>query len=112
MKLNPRCGNGATSLESSEYTYVPYSCIYFGNTVYTMLKHLNNTSIQSPKHRIPDYFLSEDFLAELEAELAALCPQYLGHRRVAAVEHRDLALVLLLEVGEHLVPIWPAGLCP
>ena len=89
-----------------------YSCIYFGNTVYAMLKHLNNTSMQSPTHRFPDYFLSEDFLAELEAELAALCPQYLGHRRVAAVEHRDLALVLLLQRVEHLVPVGPAGLRP
>ena len=60
----------------------------------------------------PSDFLSEDFLAELEAELAALRPQYLGHRRVAAVEHSDLTLVLLLELVEHLVPIWPPGLCP
>ena len=57
-------------------------------------------------------FLSEDFLAELEAELAALCPQYLSHHRVAAVEHCDLALVLLLQLVQHLVPIWPPGLGP
>ena len=137
MKLHPRCGNGATSLESCGYTYRTLvqgpkkwfatkggprqeQAIFSGSLHifwqhrlrYVKASQYSNTSIQSPTHRFPDYFLSEDFLAELEAKLAALCPQYLGHRRVAAVEHRDLALVLLLQRVEHLVPVGPAGLRP
>ena len=54
----------------------------------------------------------KDLLAKFEAELAALGSQYLGHRWVAAVEHRDLPLVLLFQLVEHLVPIWPPGLGP
>ena len=56
--------------------------------------------------------ISEDFLAELEAELAALGPQNFSHRRVAAVKHCDLPLVLLFQLVEHLVPVWPPCLCP
>ena len=51
---------------------------------------------------------SEHLLSESEPELLALLPERGGQQRVAAVEHRHLAPVLLPQLGEHLVPVWSA----
>ena len=58
------------------------------------------------------WILSENFLTEVKAKLATLSPQDVSHCRVATVEHSNLAPVLLLEVREHLVPVWPPCLRP
>ena len=50
----------------------------------------------------------EHLLPELEAKLFALAPDDPGEAGVAAVEHGDLALVLRLQLREHLVPVRPA----
>ena len=53
----------------------------------------------------------ENFLLELEIKLGAMILDYLPSRLVSAIEHGDLALVLLLQLGEHLVPVRSASIC-
>ena len=48
------------------------------------------------------HLTSEHLLSESEPELLALLPERGGQQRVAAVEHRHLASVLLPQLGEHL----------
>ncbi len=54
----------------------------------------------------------EVLLAVLEAELVALEPEDLAELRRPAEEDRDLALLLLLDLLEHLVPVRPARVRP
>ena len=54
----------------------------------------------------------EDLLLEGEAELVALLPEYPGQGGVAAEEDGHLAHPLLLDLGEHLVPVGPARVGP
>ena len=53
----------------------------------------------------------EDLLPEEEAKLVTLLPEHLGEDGVSAVEDGDAALALLADLREHLVPVWPAGIC-
>ena len=48
------------------------------------------------------HLTSEHLLSESEPELLALLPERGGQQRVAAVEHRHLASVLLPQLCEHL----------
>ena len=54
----------------------------------------------------------ENFLPEIEAKLFALESECLGHHRIATEEDRHLALLLVLELGEDFVPVWPTGVHP
>ena len=54
----------------------------------------------------------EDLLPEVESKLVALLPEDLGQDGVAAVKHGDLALALLADLGENLVPVGTAGVGP
>ena len=54
---------------------------------------------------------SEDFFSEFKSKLLTLGPEELGQARVAAVEDCHLALPLLLDLGEHFVPVGAARVC-
>merc|ERR1719458_66375 len=49
---------------------------------------------------------------ECEPELIALALQHLSQGRVATEENCDLANLLLSNLCKHLVPVWPARVCP
>ena len=55
---------------------------------------------------------SEDFFSEFKSKLLTFRPEEFGQARVAAVEDGHLALPLLLDLGEHFVPVWPPGVGP
>lgn len=52
----------------------------------------------------------EHLLPELEAELVALVAQRFRQLGWTAVEHGHFALLLVLDLFEHLVPVGPAGI--
>ena len=55
---------------------------------------------------------SEDFFSEFKSKLLTFRPEEFGQARVAAVEDGHLALPLLLDLGEHFVPVGPASIRP
>ena len=56
--------------------------------------------------------LLEDLLLECEAELVALQLENAAERGVSAEEDGDLALLLLLDLGEDFVPVGATGVGP
>ena len=56
-----------------------------------------------------NFSCSEVLLSELEAELVTLVAQRAGELWRSAEEDGHLALLLLLDLAEHLVPVGPAG---
>ena len=53
---------------------------------------------------------SKDFLLELKSEIIALFPEDGGQAGVSAVEHCDLAPVLVTQLLKHLGPIGTASI--
>ena len=45
----------------------------------------------------------------MESELIALLPEHLGEYGIPAVKDCDSAFTLFSDLGEHLVPVGPAG---
>ena len=73
----------------------PEPCYFIENSSLLILHFIPSLIVNDLKH----------LLLECEPKLFALESEHLGKYRVPTVEHSNLALVLLPELQEHLVPV-------